>query len=121
EEVHLRLSQVTPDERVEVVPLINEEATKTNVLSALKRLAGAPELPTLKSGALDRFKRAEPEDTVIIYFAGHGTAQAQRFYLIPHDLGYTGERTKLDKQGLQTILAHSISDEELEQSVEGLD
>jgi WD40 repeat protein/uncharacterized caspase-like protein len=121
EEVRLRLSQVTPAERVEVVPFINEEATKTNVLSALKRLAGAPEPPTLKSGAFDRLKRAEPEDTVIIYFAGHGTAQAQRFYLIPHDLGYTGERTKLDKQGLQTILAHSISDEELEQSVEGLD
>ena len=61
-------------------------------------------------------KRAEPEDTVIIYFAGHGTAQAQRFYLIPHDLGYTGERTKLTEQGLQTILAHSISDVELEAS-----
>ncbi len=121
EEVRVRLSQVAPVERVEVIPLINEEATKANILSALKRLAGAADPPTLKSGSLDRLKRAEPEDTVIIYFAGHGTAQAQRFYLIPHDLGYTGDRTKLDKEGLQTILAHSISDEELEQSVEGLD
>ena len=87
----------------------------------MKRLAGAPEPPTLKAGLLDRLKRAEPEDTVIIYFAGHGTAQAQRFYLIPHDLGYTGERTKLNEQGLQTILSHSISDLELEEAVEGLD
>jgi len=66
-------------------------------------------------------KRAQPEDKVIIYFAGHGTAQAQRFYLIPHDLGYTGDRTKLSEQGLQKILASSISDIELEQAVEGLD
>jgi len=33
---------------------------------------------------------------------------------LPHDLGYAGERTGLDAAGLQTILEHSISDEELE-------
>ncbi|HCX29960.1 MAG TPA: hypothetical protein DHU55_09370, partial [Blastocatellia bacterium] len=123
EEVRLRQTQVAQFERVEVVPLINENATKANILSVLNRLAGAPGPPSLKAGApaLNGLKRAEPEDTVIIYFAGHGTAQAQRFYLIPHDLGYTGERTKLNEQGLQTILAHSISDVELEESVERLD
>ena len=96
DEVRARQTQVARFERVEVVPLLNENATKANILSALKRLAGAPGPPSLKAGPLDRLKRAEPEDTVIIYFAGHGTAQAQRFYLIPHDLGYTGERTKLN-------------------------
>ncbi|MEP6568774.1 MAG: caspase family protein [Acidobacteriota bacterium] len=121
EEVRLRQTQVGGFERVEVVPLFNENATKANILAALRRLAGAPEPPSLKAGPLDSLKRAEPEDTIIIYFAGHGTAQAQRFYLIPHDLGYTGERTKLNEQGLATILAHSISDEELAQAVEGLD
>src|SRR6185503_1078176 len=39
----------------------------------------------------------------------------------PHDLGYTGERTKLTEQGLSTMLAHSISDVELEAAVEDLD
>lgn len=123
DEVRLRQTQVAQFERVEVVPLINENATKANILSVLNRLAGVPGPPSLKAGvpALNGLKRAEPEDTVIIYFAGHGTAQAQRFYLIPHDLGYTGERTKLNERGLQTILAHSISDVELEQAVEGLD
>ncbi|HUS09417.1 MAG TPA: caspase family protein [Pyrinomonadaceae bacterium] len=87
----------------------------------MSRLAGVPGPPSLKAGTLERIKRADPEDTVIIYFAGHGTAQAQRFYLIPHDLGYTGERTKLNERDLQTILDHSISDAELEQAVEGLD
>jgi uncharacterized caspase-like protein len=86
----------------------------------LRRLAGASEPPTLKAGVLDRLKRAEPEDAVIIYFAGHGTAQQQRFYLLPHDLGYTGDRGALDEAGLKTILAHSISDLELEDAVEGL-
>jgi WD40 repeat protein/uncharacterized caspase-like protein len=125
EEVRLRQTQVAQFERIEVLPLINENATKANILAALGRLSGAspgaPAPPTLKASPLDRFHRAEPEDTVIIYFAGHGTAQAQRFYLIPQDLGYTGERTKLNEQGLQTILSHSISDVELEAAVEGMD
>ena len=120
-EVRARQTQVGGFERVEVISLINENATKANILAALKRLSGdaAPAAP--QPGPLDRIKRAEPEDTVIIYFAGHGTAQAQRFYLIPHDLGYTGDRTKLTEGGLRSILSHSISDVELEEAVEGLD
>jgi len=113
-------AQVARFDHVEVIPLLNEFATKANILSALKRLAGMPEPPTLKAGPLDRLKRAEPEDAVIIYFAGHGTAQGQRFYLIPHDLGYTGGRGELNADGLKAILSHSISDLELEESVEGL-
>jgi uncharacterized caspase-like protein len=123
EQVRLRQAQFGSYAHVEVVSLVNEEATKANILSALRRLTGGGSVgpPSLKQGPLDRLKRAEPEDAVIIYFAGHGTAQGQRFYLIPHDLGYTGERTSLNEQGLRSILAHSISDLELEQAVEGLD
>lgn len=120
-EVKARQTQIGLFEGVEVVPLLNENATKENILAALKRLSGAPTPPSLKAGPFDRLKRAEPEDTVIIYFAGHGTAQAQRFYLIPHDLGYTGDRTRLTEEGLRSILAHSISDVELEEVVEGID
>jgi WD40 repeat protein/uncharacterized caspase-like protein len=121
EEMRRRQTQLAGFERVEVIQLLDQEATKANILAAIKRLAGDPGAPTLKAGPLDGLKRAEPEDTVVIYFAGHGTAQAQRFYLIPHDLGYTGERTKLTEQGLKTMLSHSISDIELETAVEGLD
>src|SRR6185436_5539957 len=121
-EVRTRQNQIGMFERVEVVSLVNENATKANILSALKRLSGEPGAPTLKATGSDApLKKIEPEDTVIIYFAGHGTAQAQRFYLIPHELGYTGDRTKLNEKGLQEILSHSISDLELEQMVEGLD
>jgi WD40 repeat protein len=107
-------------DHVEVLPLLNDQATKENILAALRRLSGTPDAPTLKAGPLDRIKRAEPEDAVIIYFAGHGTAQGQRFYLIPHDLGYAGDRGALDESGLKAILAHSISDQQLEDAVEGL-
>lgn len=122
EELRRQQTQVARFDQIEVIPLLNENATKANFLAALRRLAGSStaDPPTLKAGPLDRIQRAEPEDAVIIYFAGHGTAQGQRFYLIPHDLGYTGERGALDESGLKTILAHSISDLELEESVEGL-
>ena len=108
---------------VEVIPLVDQDATKANILTALKRLAGGEQeaLPAGALAVLQKLRAAQPEDAVIIYYAGHGTAQQQRFYLIPYDLGYTGERTRLDATGLQTILAHSISDEELQQALEGVD
>jgi uncharacterized caspase-like protein len=117
-------TQVAGFERVEVIELLDANATKENILSVIKRLAGEPQEPrppTLKAGSPDGLKRVEPEDTVIIYYAGHGTAQQQRFFLIPHDLGYTGDRTKLTEAGLKTMLSHSISDIELQAAVEGLD
>jgi WD40 repeat protein len=92
-------------ERVEVIPLYDKDATKANILQALEQLA----------------TKAQPEDAVIVYFSGHGTAQQQRFYLIPSDLGYQGERTKLSAADLQTILSHSISDRELEAAFEKID
>jgi len=121
EETRRRQTQVGEFERVEVVQLLDKDATKENILTAIKRLAGDPGPPSLKAGPFEALKRVQPEDSVIIYYAGHGTAQAQRFYLIPHDLGYTGDRTKLTDEGLKTVLAHSISDLELEAAVEGLD
>ena len=121
EEVRTRQNQIGLFDRVELIPLLNENATKANILSAVKRLAGAPAPPGLKTTGPETIKRVEPEDTVMIYFAGHGTAQAQRFYLLPHDIGYSGDRTQLTQKGLQDILAHSISDLELEDALEGLD
>ncbi|HEX6188258.1 MAG TPA: caspase family protein [Pyrinomonadaceae bacterium] len=92
-------------ERIDIISLNDTEATKANILKSIA----------------DLIAKVQPEDAVIIYFAGHGTAQGNRFYLIPHDLGYLGSRTRLGAAGLQTILAHSISDEELERAVEGID
>ncbi len=122
EEVRREQQQLANYEHIEVVSLLNEQATKVNILRALRRLAGNQEaLPADAPAAIEKLKATQPEDAVFIYFAGHGTAQAQRFYLLPHDLGYAGQRTALDAAGLQIILEHSISDEELERAVEGID
>ncbi|HKO59520.1 MAG TPA: caspase family protein [Pyrinomonadaceae bacterium] len=110
-------------QHVEVTSLLDQSATKANLIYALRRLGGFPDAP-LPEGAppeLAKIKAAEPEDAVAVYYAGHGTAQNQRFYLIPHDLGYAGKRTELDEPGLASMLAHSISDLELEQEFERID
>ena len=108
---------------VQVISLLNRDATKANILGALARLAGTDTGPWPAGAPADlhKLKPAEPEDAVFVYFAGHGTAAGPRFYLIPHDLGYRGARTALDAAGLKAILAHGISDVELEQAFEKVD
>jgi len=121
-EVRARLSGTGRYADVRVVTLFDAEATKANLLDALRRLAGAA--PPARAGApesLAQLAAARPEDAVFVYFAGHGTAQGNRFYLLPHDLGYAGPRTSLDEPGLRSMLSHAVSDEELQAAVEGLD
>jgi len=119
EEVRAQQAKLGQYERVTVITLSDADATKENILTALKGLssATASALPP----ALAAIKPAQPEDAVIIYFAGHGAARGARFYLVPHDLGYTGARTGINAQAVETILSHSISDLELEGAFEGLD
>lgn len=108
--------------KIEVVRLIDTQSTKANILLALKRLAGdEAALPADAPAEFAKLNRAQPEDTVIIYYAGHGIAQNQRFYIIPHDLGYLGNRTKIDEAGMKTLLEHSLSDRELEAALDGVD
>jgi WD40 repeat protein len=118
-------------QQIEVTSLLDHDATKANILYALERLAGSADSKTaLKAPAelspeltkaLTAITPAEPEDAVVLYYAGHGTAQGQRFFLIPHDLGFAGKRTELDQAGLDLILTHSISDLELEQAFAEID
>lgn len=120
DEVKRQRALVEPKGKIEAVTLLDADATKANILTALRRLAGADAsaLPASAPKSLEALKPAEPEDVVIVYFAGHGTAQRNRFYLIPHDLGYMGEREIKSEFNLQTILSHSVSDEELEKLFE---
>jgi uncharacterized caspase-like protein len=105
-------------ERTEIIPLYNEQATKQKILGALTELAG----------------KVKPEDAVVVYFAGHGTVGSclseatqqvnakDRFYLVPHDLGYKGEiPDRCEQKTLDEVARHSISDEELTKVFEGID
>src|SRR5207244_5674025 len=91
--------------RVEVITLKNTAATKAGILKAISDIAA----------------KIQPEDSLTIFFAGHGIADQNRFYMIPHDIGYTGPRKPIDDAGFKTIFEHGISDEELERAVEGID
>lgn len=123
EEVARQQKKLNQFSQVKVVKLFDQQATKNNLIYALGRLAGDVnhKLPEGAPIELEKLSAAEPEDAVMLYFAGHGTAQNQRFYLIPHDLGYQGKRTELDAAGLREILAHSISDLELELAFSEID
>jgi WD40 repeat protein len=117
----LRLGNFTD---IQVIPLLDSVVTKANFIYGLQRLSQgeAATAPAGSPDALKKLKTAQPEDAVVIYFAGHGVATPDgRFYLIPHDLGYDGPRTQLDAASLRSILDHSISDRELEQALENID
>jgi WD40 repeat protein/uncharacterized caspase-like protein len=108
-------------EKVEVISLYDKDATKENFLSALKLLSGTDGLPVNAPDSLKRIKKAEPEDLVMVYFAGHGTAHDKEFYLLPHDLGYDGSEQLSTSDALKTVLAHSISDRDLQAAFEKVD
>jgi WD40 repeat protein/uncharacterized caspase-like protein len=104
-ELQRQETQIKKYERTEIISLQDAKATKANILAALTGLA----------------TRAKPEDAVVVFYAGHGTAQQNQFYLIPHDLGYAGARNQIDAAAMQTIVARGISDRELERVFEGID
>jgi hypothetical protein len=104
-EVRGQLERLNAFDRVEVTTLFDRDATKARVLRALAQLAAV----------------AQPEDRVVVYFAGHGTAHDNRFYLLPHDIGYAGRRDELDEAGLRAIVERGVSDRELEDAFEKID
>jgi WD40 repeat protein/uncharacterized caspase-like protein len=92
-------------ESIKLVQLFDGEATKANIIGALDKLSA----------------QVQPEDAVVVFFAGHGVAYNDRFYLVSHDMGYEGPRHGITLEGLESLLAHSINDRELEQAFEKID
>ena len=120
EQLLLKQSELKQYERVEIIPLLSRDATKSNILAAFQRLAGI-EQSGASSPLLNKLQRAQPEDTVAVFFSGHGTSQNGRFYILPYDLGYGDPNLPLDAERLKTVLSHSISDLELEQAFREID
>lgn len=111
------------DEYAEVVvaPLFDADVTARNLGAAFARLAGGGELPEGAPRSLGRLGRARPEDGVIVYFAGHGVARGDRFYLVPHDVGYAGPRAGMDGAALDRLVERAVSDRDLERALEPID
>lgn len=104
EELRRRQTRLNRFSKIELISLFDQQATKANIVAAIEKL-----------------KAAQPEDAVIVYFAGHGLAVEPRFYLIPHDLGYAGKRESLTPAAMNRVFANSISDKELIELFEGVD
>jgi WD40 repeat protein len=107
--------------------LTNKQATKANILYALERFskgdaAKAPaDLSNELKEKLSLIKPSQPEDAIVVYFSGHGFADKDRFYLIPHDLGVSEKVEMVTEQKLINLRDHSLSDQELESAFESID
>lgn len=74
--------------RYDVVPVLlyGGDATRKNLLAALDRLGGREGLPQgVGPAALGKLAKARLEDAVFIFFAGHGSANGDRYVLYPVD------------------------------------
>jgi uncharacterized caspase-like protein len=95
------------------------QATKGNVRLVLDLLAGkqvaAEQLAAIPNA--DKLRQAQPEDLVLIFFAGHGYAdEAGRFYFVTYDTGPGTER-----EVTPALLQRSISSDELSLWLRGVD
>jgi WD40 repeat protein len=66
--------------------LYDEDATKENIAEAFQSL----------------IKDAEPQDVVILYFAGHGDSRGNQWYFVPHEVTQPERDEVLTKQGLSS-------------------
>ena len=123
EELSRRQLNLNQFDQIKVVSLLDQDSTKANVLAGLNRLSSTPSQLGQDSSAttLNELQAAQPEDTIIIYFAGHGTAFRDQFYLVPSDINYTGGRQEIGDENIACILNRSISDRELEVAFEGVE
>jgi WD40 repeat protein len=82
-------------------------ATKNNLKIVLELLSGKNVAPELLKGIPngDKLRRVEPEDLVIITFAGHGVADEQGiFYFVPYDTG-AKETAELNEDDLRRCIS----------------
>jgi uncharacterized caspase-like protein len=103
---------------VNTIPLLNADATKANILAVFKRLAGAPldSFPQEQQLLIAQAAPVGPQDGVFIYYAGHGYAYQNRFYLLPYDF-----KIPEADEDLAKAESNAISDLDLETALEPVD
>jgi WD40 repeat protein/uncharacterized caspase-like protein len=90
---------------LDVTALPSDEASRENILS--------------KIGAI--VARAKPQDTVILFFAGHGTTRSGAFYFLTSDIAAFDSKYSLDTVPVDVLSRGAISDRDLETALEPLD
>lgn len=92
----LREHLTLPEGRIHVKMLLDEQATRKNILAELSRIAA----------------EAQPEDIVIISYAGHGSVDEDKFHLVPTEFSMEPGQPPLAKVG--------VSEDDLEQALRPL-
>lgn len=105
-------NELGQDRRMVVKKLLNENATKAEILATLRSYSATGST----SDGPGRPAAVQPEDTVVVYFSGHGFSIEKTFFLVPHDIGVNAS-----KANLKGIAANSISDIELREVFGHLD
>lgn len=80
-------------EQVHSALLLDAQATKAGIKESLKKVVSKP----------------RPQDTFVLFLAGHGTMIGQRYYFIPHELRKQAQRLEDDIRS-QGLPADELSD-----------
>lgn len=104
------------DRSVHVATLLDGEATRDNILCALRRLRteGSDSVPACIPAQLSELHAANIEDAVYIFYSGHGVSEQSRFSLLPQTAAYTESSAPNGPK----VLTGSISDQDLEHELE---
>lgn len=90
---------------VTVLPSDEAEASRTTILSKIAEIAA----------------KAKPQDTVVLFFAGHGTNRNGTFYFLTADIAAFDSQYTLDTVPVSVLSQGAISDRDLETALEPLD
>jgi WD40 repeat protein/uncharacterized caspase-like protein len=90
---------------LDVTPLSSDDATRENILSKIRAIVA----------------KAKPQDTVILFFAGHGTNRNGTFYFLTSDIAAFDSKYSLDTVPISVLTQGAISDRDLEIALEPLD
>src|SRR5262249_23519304 len=82
-------------EQVNVTRILNEAATRQGIRETLKQVA----------------RKTRPQDTVVVFFAGHGMTVGQRYYFVTHE--FSPQATRLEDDIRQNGLAIDAIGEDL--------
>jgi WD40 repeat protein len=80
---------------VKPYPLLDDQATRANLRAALHKVA----------------REAKPQDTLILFIAGHGTMVGQRYYFIPHEFQRSDGRSLEDDIRAQGLPGDELADD----------
>jgi WD40 repeat protein/uncharacterized caspase-like protein len=90
---------------IDVTTLPSDDASRENILSKIQAIV----------------TKARPQDTVVLFFAGHGTNRNGTFYFLASDIAAFDSKYSLDTVPVSVLSQGAISDRDLESALEPLD